>query len=144
MLRTLLKLALLLVVGLLAYNYFLGTPEEKEQSRVIVGKARELGSEAWKLLKTERTKLKEGKYDDALNRLESLYVDLKNVAAEARDSETLRKLEDLSQRRRELQDGLDQADDLDPTEQKELDDLTADTEELMHEMEAKSQPPAPY
>ena len=142
--RTLLKLALFLIVGLLAYNYFLGTPEEKAQSREIAGKAKELGSEAWKLLRMERTKLKEGKYDDALNRLESLYVDLKNVAAEARDSETMRRLEDLSQRREELQGGLDQADDLNPTEQKELDDLTADTEELMHEMEAKSQPPAPY
>jgi hypothetical protein len=44
--RTLLKLALLLVIGLLAYNYFLGTPDEREQSRRIVGKARELGAEA--------------------------------------------------------------------------------------------------
>ena len=104
--RTLVKLAVLLVVSLLAYNYFLGTPEEKAQSREIVGKAKELGSEAWKLLKTERTKMKEGKYDDALNRLESLYVDLRNVAAEAKDSETLRQLEDLSKRRERLQDQL--------------------------------------
>ncbi len=144
MIRTLVKLALLLVLGLLAYNYFLGTPEEKAQSREIVGKAKELASEAWKLLKTERTKMQEGKYDDALNRLESLYVDLRNVAAEAHDSETLQRLEDLSQRRKELQRKLSGQDNLTPANQKKLSELTADTEDLMHEMEAKSQPPAPY
>ena len=144
MLRTLIKLGLFLVVALLAYNYFLGTPEEKAQSRVIVGKAKDLGAEAWKLLKTERTKMKEGKYDDALNRLETLYVDLKNVAAEANDSETLQRLEELGKRRKDLESELRGDDKLTPADQDKLDELTSDTEDLMHEMEAQSQPPAPY
>ncbi|CAH0999901.1 hypothetical protein LEM8419_01158 [Neolewinella maritima] len=144
MIRTLVKLGLLVVVTLLAYNYFLGTPEEKASSREIVGKVRELGSDAWQLLRSERTKLKEGKYDDALDRLESLYANLKEVAVTTRDSETLQRLEELGQRREAIEDRLRGSEDLDAKEQQQLDELTSDTEDLMHEMEAKGQSPAPY
>ena len=141
--RTLLKLALLLIVGLLAYNYFQGSPEEKEQSRVIVDKARDLGSEAWKLLRTEREKLREGKYDAALDRLESLYKDLRREAESVRDSDALRKLDELSRRRETLEERNSER-ELDAEARQELDELTDETEDLMHEMEAQSQPPAPY
>ena len=141
--RTLLKLALLLIVGLLAYNYFLGSPEEKEQSRVIVDKARDLGSEAWKLLRTEREKMREGKYDAALDRLESLYKDLRREAESVRDSDALRKLDELSRRRETLEERNSER-ELDAEARQELDELTDETEDLMHEMEAQSQPPAPY
>ena len=33
MMRSLIKLGLILVVGILVYNYFFGTPEEKQQSK---------------------------------------------------------------------------------------------------------------
>ena len=141
--RTLLKLALLLIVGLLAYNYFLGSPEEKEQSRVIVDKARDLGSEAWKLLQTEREKMREGKYDAALDRLESLYKDLRREAESVRDSDALRKLDELSRRRETLEERNSER-ELDAEARQQLDELTDETEDLMHEMEAQSQPPAPY
>ena len=141
--RTLLKLALLLIVGLLAYNYFLGSPEEKEQSRVIVDKARDLGSEAWKLLRTEREKMREGKYDAALDRLESLYKDLRREAETVRDSDALRKLDELSRRRETLEE-MNSERELDAEARQQLDELTDETEDLMHEMEAQSQPPAPY
>ena len=141
--RTLLKLALLLIVGLLAYNYFLGSPEEKEQSRVIVDKARDLGSEAWKLLRTEREKLREGKYDAALDRLEALYKDLRREAETVSDSDALRKLDELSRRRETLEE-MNSERELDAEARQQLDELTDETEDLMHEMEAQSQPPAPY
>ena len=143
--RTLIKLGLLLVVGLLAYNYFLGTPAEREQSRVIVGKAKELGSEAWKLLKTEREKAREGKYDAALDRLETLYKDLREEAERIGDTEALRRLDELGRRRSKLTEELAGTEaELDRDAQHQLDELAEDTEELMHEMEAQSQPPAPY
>ena len=143
--RTLIKLGLLLVVGLLAYNYFLGTPEEREQSRVIVGKAKELGSEAWNLLKTEREKAREGKYDAALDRLETLYKDLREEAERLGDTEALRRLDELGRRRSKLTEELAGTEaELDRDAQHQLDELAEDTEELMHEMEAQSQPPAPY
>ena len=142
--RTLLKLGVLLVVGLLAYNYFLGTPEEKEQSRVLVGKAKELGSEAWKLLKSEREKASEGKYNATLDRLEALYKDLRKVASDTENGDALRRLDELGQRRETLEEQLDGKQQLDARAQEQLDELTAETEDLMHEMEAQSQPPAPY
>lgn len=144
MFRTLFKVALLLIVGLLGYNYFYGTVEEKEQSRVIVGKVKDLGADAWNLLRSERTKMKEGKYDGALDRLDALYTDLRETAGDLGDSELLRQISELSERRHELEETLGTGDELSRSAQRKLDELTADTEALMHEMETKSQPPAPY
>jgi hypothetical protein len=142
--RSLIKLGLLIVVGLLVYNYFWGTPDEKEQSQRIVTKARELGGEAWQLLRSEREKLREGKYDGALDQLEELYSGLRDQAERLQDSEALTELQRLNQRRKELEERLGDRSTTDTRAERELEELTADTEELMHEMETKSQPPAPY
>ncbi|WP_116105061.1 hypothetical protein [Lewinella sp. IMCC34191] len=141
--RTILKLALFLVIGLLAYNYFYGTIEEKEQSRQIVDKARDLGSEAWNLLKGEREKMRQGKYDDALDKLENLYGSLREEAQDLSDSKLIRDIEDLTERRTDLERALEKGGDLSRAAQEKLDELTADTEELMNEMEAKSKSGAP-
>ena len=61
--KSILKLALILVVGILIYNYFLGTDEEKQQSKEIFTEVRDLGKAAWGLLKSEKEKFDEGKYD---------------------------------------------------------------------------------
>ncbi|MTB53943.1 hypothetical protein [Lewinella sp. W8] len=144
MIKSLLKIGLLIVVGLLGYNYFFGTAEEKAQSREIVGKATDLGRDAWNLLKSERVKLQEGKYDDAIQKLEGLYADLSARAEDLRDSEALRELGKLSERRAELEEMLKRdGGELSEAAKRQLDDLTADTEELMNEMEAKGQPSPP-
>ncbi len=142
--RTLIKLALLLVIGLLAYNYFLGTPDEQQQSRVILGKAKELGGEAWDLLRSERSKMKEGKYDGALDRLEALYASLKEQAEAMGDSDALGELGRLSKRRVTLEEQLNDGTVSTKLTRVELDRLTSETEALMHEMEAKSRTAAPY
>jgi hypothetical protein len=141
--RSILKLVLILVVGLLAYNYFYGTTEEKEQSRLIVDKARDLGSEAWNLLKTEREKMRQGKYDDALDQLEDLYGSLREEARELGESDFARELEKLTERRSDLERVLEKGGELSKAAERELDELTADTEDLMNEMEAKSKSGAP-
>lgn len=140
MIKTILKIGALIVIGLLGYNYFLGDAEEKAQSREIVGKAKDLGKDAWDLLKSERTKLKEGKYDGALEKLEGLYGSLKNRAGELADSDALKRISDLTQRRDELEKALkDAGGELSGDSKRKLDDLTAETEELMNEMEAKGE-----
>jgi gas vesicle protein len=144
MIKSLLKIGLLVVAGLIGYNYFFGTPEEKAQSREIVGKATDLGRDAWNLLKSERVKLQEGKYDDAIEKLEGLYRDLATKAEELKDSDAIRELGKLSERRAELEELLKKdGGELSEAAKRQLDDLTADTEELMNEMEAKgkSSPP---
>jgi gamma-glutamyl:cysteine ligase YbdK (ATP-grasp superfamily) len=96
------------------------------------------------LLKSEREKLREGKYDGALDKLDQLYTDLEAKARELQDSKALEELQRLGERRRELEQRLGRDDQPGTTAERELDELTADTEELMHEMETKGQPPAPY
>jgi hypothetical protein len=145
MIKTIIKLGLVLVVGLLGYNYFLGDVEEKEQSREIVGKVGDLGKDAWNLLKAERQKMKDGKYDDALEKLDGLYSSLKGKAQDLKDSGILDRLDDLDERRKDLE-GLigEEGSELSSDAKRKLDDLTAETEVLMNEMEEKSSPAAPH
>ncbi len=144
MIRTLFKIGLLLVVGLLGYNYFFGDAEEKAQSRELVGKAGELGKDAWNLLVSERQKMREGKYDDALDKLDGLYTSLRGKAKELQDSDALARIQELNERRLELEQALEgDGSELSSAAKRKLDDLAADTEELMNEMETKSQPAAP-
>ena len=141
--RGLIKLALFLVVGLLAYNYFYGTAAERRQSERIVDKARDLGNDAWDLLRSEQQKLERGKYDDALDRLEDLYANLQKEVGRFGDRDFARELERLTDRRTALEKVVDRGEELSESAKEKLDELTEDTEELMHEMEAKSKSTAP-
>lgn len=69
MIKSILKVGLMLVVGILGYNYFLGSPEEKAQSKEIIGKAVDVGKAGVGLLKVEVSKFKSGKYDNALDKI---------------------------------------------------------------------------
>lgn len=144
MIKTLLKLGLVLVAGLLFFNYFFGDVEEKAQSREIVGKVGDLGKDAWNLLKSERQKMKEGKYDDALEKLDGLYASLRGKAQDLKDSGLLDRIDELNERRKQLEDAVgEKSGELSADAKRKLDDLTAETEELMNEMEAKGQPEPP-
>jgi len=138
MIKTIVKLGLVLLLALLGYNYFLGDADEKAQSREIVGKVGDLGKDAWNLLKSERAKMRDGKYDDALEKLDGLYVSLKDKARDLKDSGALERIDELNERRKELQDQLAaDGDELSSSGKRKLKDLTAETEDLMNEMEAK-------
>lgn len=144
MIKNILKIGVLLVIGLIGYNYFLGDEAEKAQSKEIVTKVGDLGKDAWNLLKSERQKMKEGKYDDALDKLDGLYQSLRGKAQEIQDSGLLEKIEELSKRRTDLEDMINDASAEPSAEAKrKLDDLTAETEDLMNEMEAKGKSIAP-
>ena len=65
MVRSLLKLAAVLIAAMLVYNYFFGTSNEKENSRKVFGQMRGVVVSVGDLLKSERAKFDAGKYDDA-------------------------------------------------------------------------------
>ena len=88
MIRFLFKLFLSLVVLLLVYNYFLGTPEEKSTSKKIFGEVIHLGKSSWDLLRAEKQKLKDGKYDMAIDRVSQL-LDGIETAVNNRDNPNL-------------------------------------------------------
>lgn len=79
MIKSVIKLAIFLVVGIVAYNYFLGDEQEKEQARNIVngtGKAIKKSVEVGvDLIKDEYKKFKDGKYDRALDKIGGLLQD---------------------------------------------------------------------
>lgn len=95
MLKSLLKVALLLVVGILVYNYFFGTEEEKQQSAEIFTNVKDLTKSAVGLLKSEKEKFDEGKYDEAVDQIGGLIDNLKGKAQQLKDNKHL--LDDIAE-----------------------------------------------
>ena len=107
--KSILRLGLLLVAGILVYNFFLGTPEEKEQSKVIFREVKDLGKAAVDLLKSEKNKFDEGKYDGALDKIGNLFDSLKNKAEDIEDSQLLDRIAELEDKRKALEKHLDES-----------------------------------
>jgi small-conductance mechanosensitive channel len=156
MLKSLLKLALLLIVGILVYNFFFGTPEEKEQSRMIFTEVKDLTKSAVQLIKDEKEKFDEGKYDEAVDKIGGLIDDLKGKAEQLEDNRDLiDQIAELQDKKRTLERRIEQsstpdeygdegqriADD--PAEkekiEKEWDELISETKALMEEMEQRAE-----
>ncbi len=143
MIRSLIKLALLLVVGVLIYNYFFGTYEEKEQSKAVFRKVYDLGKDAYNVLRTEKEKFDEGKYDEAVDKIGGLLDNLKQQAERVQDSGALDRIAELERQRRDLSEEIqqDRPSGYSENEQRDLkrefEQLLRETEDLMHEMEEK-------
>ena len=102
MIRFLFKLGLSLVVLLLVYNYFLGTPEEKSTSKKIFGEVIHLGKSSWDLLRAEKQKLRDGKYDMAMDKVSQLLDGLENAVGQSGDPKINEQFQDLTDKRDEL------------------------------------------
>ena len=74
MIRFILTTAFFLVVGILGYNYFFGTVQEKEQAKEIFSKGADVIGSSANLLKSEYKKYGDGKYDGALDSI-STFLD---------------------------------------------------------------------
>ena len=75
-------LALFLVIGIVGYNYFYGTPEEQESSKQIISKIKGLGADVFQLLASEKDKFDAGKYDQAIDKISESINYLKQAAGE--------------------------------------------------------------
>lgn len=106
MIRSLIKLGLLLVAAILVYNYFFGTSEEKAQSKEVFKKTGDAVGAAWNLLKAEKQKFDSGKYDKVLDQLGNAYRAVRE-RAEYVDEKVLRRLDELERRKASLQQQLD-------------------------------------
>lgn len=101
--RSLIKLGLILVVAILGYNYFFGSVEEKAQSKEIFKKVGELGKASWSLLKSEKAKLDEGKYDTTIDKIGDVFDGLRSHARSNNDRESLQRLSELERERQQLE-----------------------------------------
>jgi len=103
MLKGLFQLLVAVLLGILIYNYFLGSHEEKATSKEIFSKAGELGKAAFQLLRSEKEKFDQGKYREAVDRVGGLINSLESKAKATQNVEVLSDLENLERRRRELE-----------------------------------------
>lgn len=105
MLSSLLKLLVILVIGILIYNYFLGTDQEKKGAQKIFTEMKDVGVAVQDLLKSEKKKFDAGKYDKAVDKIGDVLDGLKKNAGEF-DEKYLDRIDELEQKRRELQRAL--------------------------------------
>ncbi|MBK8920355.1 MAG: hypothetical protein IPM81_02440 [Saprospirales bacterium] len=104
--RSLIKLALLLLAAILVYNYFFGTSEEKTQSKEVFKKTGDALGAAWNILKSEKQKFDAGKYDRVLDQLGGAYKAIRERAQYV-DEKVLRRLDELERRKASLEQQLD-------------------------------------
>ena len=110
MIKSLLKLLVILVVGILIYNLFLGTDEEKQGAKKIVGEVKDVGVAVKDLVKSEKEKFDKGKYDKAVDKIGNMLSSLKSNANEF-DKKYLKRIEELQLKRKQLKDELDSFDE---------------------------------
>lgn len=68
----LVSFAIVLIIGVLVYNNFFGTATEKQQSKEVFQKTKELGLEIRDLIKQERENYGDGKYDKVADKIRLL------------------------------------------------------------------------
>lgn len=152
MIRSVIKLGVFLVVGIVAYNYFLGTPEEKEKAKATIQKAKEvgktvggalidLGKDGIALLKEERQKFKEGKYDNAVKKVSGLISTIKDKVEDTGGA-LLDQVNDLEKQKDAIAKQLDEAkesgeemsDETKESLTKDFEALTKKAEEVLKEL----------
>lgn len=106
MVRSLLKLAAVLIVAILVYNYFFGTSAEKENSRKVFGQMRAVVVSVGDLVKAEKAKFDAGKYDKALDKLGGAYRAIREQAQHV-DAKVLDRLNELENRKADLEQELE-------------------------------------
>lgn len=104
MIKSIIRVGLFLVAGILVYNYFYGSDTEKEQSKQFFQEVKDLGGIAWDLLKSEKEKLDEGKYDEALDNIGGLFERMKSEAEKG--GQAITRINDLELERQNLEDRL--------------------------------------
>ncbi len=107
MIRSLFKLGILLVIGILVYNYFFGTTSEREQSKQVFGSMRNVVVSVGQLMKTEKSKYDAGKYDKVLDKLGDTYRAIRDRAKYV-DEKVIKRLDGLEAKKAELQEELNQ------------------------------------
>ncbi|MFK7775175.1 MAG: hypothetical protein AB8F94_23755 [Saprospiraceae bacterium] len=156
MIRSVIKFGVLLVIGIVAYNFFLGTPEEKEKAKNTISKAKEagkviggalldLGKDGVALLKEERAKFQEGKYDKAVEEVGGLISKIKSQV-EGAGGEMMDRVNDLEKQKEAISDELskakESAGEMSEEEKEKLkkkfDELTEKTGEVLRDLEKKN------
>ncbi|HRH81977.1 MAG TPA: hypothetical protein PLW81_13110 [Thiobacillaceae bacterium] len=148
------KVVVVIVVGVLAYNYFFGTVEEQAQSAKVFAQMKEVAVSVGQLARAEKEKFDAGKYDAALDKLAGVYRTARE-GAKRLDAGLQKRIGDLEKREGELRAEIEEIDAAEKTadqgpdagrkraEQqarkarlhKEMERLIRDSENLLKEVE---------
>ncbi|MCH6255146.1 hypothetical protein MLD52_01205 [Puniceicoccaceae bacterium K14] len=102
MIKFLIKIAIVGIIALLGYNFFLGTDEEKEQAKAVFKQVGDLGKSIGSFVMSEKEKFGDGKYGDALDGIGEVIDNLKQKATNAGEGAT-KQLEALKQEKASLE-----------------------------------------
>jgi len=108
----LLKYVIVIIAAIVVYNFFFGTSTEQDNSRKIFGEVRTVIGSVADLVKSEKTKFDAGKYDAALEKLGGAYKAVRS-RAQYMDSKVINRLDELEQRKANLQNEIDAIDKAD-------------------------------
>ena len=139
MIRSIIKVGLFLIVGILVYNFFFGSAEEKAQSKEIINKATDVGKAGVGLLRDEVAKFRSGKYDNALDKIGTAIDATKEKVQEGSQlldqiTDWNEKKNDWQQKRDNLMDELEDAADETKEETKAaIKDMNKEAEDLARE-----------
>ena len=123
MIKSVIRLGLILVLGLIGYNYFYGTAEEKAQSQKIINTTKEAGGKVFQsiggMLKSERKKFDEGKYDEAMGKVGTVFGGLKQKA-QKEGSKFRDEIDELDKEKKAMEEEIAKVDKTDEKEKKRL------------------------
>lgn len=105
MIGFLIKIAVLIIIGILGYNYFFGSAEEKAQSTKVFGQVKDVAVSVGELAKSEKEKFDTGKYDTAIEKLGSAYKKAREGAQDL-DAGMLKRIGELERRKEGLKKEL--------------------------------------
>jgi DNA repair ATPase RecN len=107
MIKQLFKLVIIMVLGILVYNLFLGDSTEKENARKVFSEIKEAGVAVKDLIQSEKKKFDEGKYDEALDKVGNVFSKLKRRAKDI-DEKYVDRIAELDETRKDLERRLEE------------------------------------
>jgi len=141
MIRNLLKFLFFIVLGVLVYNYFLGTEEEKANAKEVFGEVKDVVVVVKDLVESEKEKFDAGKYDNAIDKIGEMLSKLKQRAVDVGDK-NLGRIQELEKKRNQLKEAISsynhedgRLDGSSKSEKKDTSDLKSEVNELLRETE---------
>lgn len=128
--KNLIKFGLLLVAGILVYNYFYGTPTEKENSENIFAEFKDVGVSVVDLMKEEKVKYDDGKYDEAIDKMKGAVEKMKDKIDKSGDDSLKDEMDDLGYKSRKI---LDKWEKNKPQTEAEKEKFESDMKKILEE-----------
>lgn len=136
MFRFLFRLAVIIIIGLVIYNYFFGNESEKAGSKRILNETKDLFVGIKDLISSEKTKFDAGKYDDALDKIKGVLQKI-DRSANKLNADKKTRLAALQKQHLHLQEELKSVENCNSADQaKQKDKIKEEMDQLMKETEA--------